>query len=85
MQALKVMGTINQDGQVTLDQPVAIAQDSRVEVIILVKDTVVESVGDDDNGPSKEEILGDLKQAWHEAMTGQTIPVAQLWDDLDNE
>ncbi|MEM9220143.1 MAG: caspase family protein [Cyanobacteria bacterium P01_F01_bin.150] len=38
-----------------------------------------------DSFSSKEEILSDLKQAWHEAMTGQTIPVSQLWDDLNND
>lgn len=31
---------------------------------------------------SKEEILTDVRQAWHEAMTGQTIPVSQLWEEI---
>jgi len=26
-----------------------------------------------------------FRQAWHEAMTGQTHPVSTLWDDLDDE
>ena len=85
MQAEKVMGTINQDGQLMLDQPVVLAQDSRVEVIILVQDPVVESTKAEEDSSSKDEILNDLKQAWNEAMTGQTIPVSQLWDDLDND
>jgi hypothetical protein len=33
---------------------------------------------------SKSEVLEDFRQAWHEAMTGQTIPVAQLWEELEN-
>jgi hypothetical protein len=33
----------------------------------------------------KEEVLADFRQAWHEAMTGQGIPVAQMWEDLKNE
>jgi hypothetical protein len=27
----------------------------------------------------KSEVLTDFRQAWHEAMTGQGIPVRQLW------
>ncbi|MEM6426837.1 MAG: hypothetical protein AAF728_17020 [Cyanobacteria bacterium P01_D01_bin.128] len=37
-----------------------------------------------DDTPNAE-ILVDLRQAWHEAMTGQTIPVSQLWDDIDDK
>ncbi|NET50575.1 MAG: hypothetical protein F6K09_18155 [Merismopedia sp. SIO2A8] len=77
------MGTIDQEGQVTLDQPVALAQDSRVEVIILVPDSIAESSDDEEDALSKEEILSNLKQAWHEAITGQTIPVSQLWNDIE--
>ncbi len=30
----------------------------------------------------RKEIIEDFRQAWHEAMTGQTIPVSQLWEEL---
>jgi len=33
---------------------------------------------------AKEEIIEDFRQAWHEAMTGQTIPVSQLWEELND-
>lgn len=33
----------------------------------------------------KEQVLADFRQAWHEAMTGQGMPVAQLWEELKNE
>jgi hypothetical protein len=26
-----------------------------------------------------------FRQGWHEAMTGQTIPLAELWDGIDAE
>lgn len=32
-----------------------------------------------------EEIVAGFRQAWHEAMTGDTRPVSELWDGLDNE
>jgi hypothetical protein len=31
-----------------------------------------------------EEILTNFKQAWHEAMIGQTIPISQVWEELEN-
>jgi hypothetical protein len=31
----------------------------------------------------KSEVLTDFRQAWHEAMTGQGIPVRQLWAELE--
>jgi hypothetical protein len=33
----------------------------------------------------KEQVLSDFRQAWHEAMTNQGMPVAQLWEELRNE
>lgn len=33
----------------------------------------------------KAQVLADFRQAWHEAKTGQGIPVAQLWQELENE
>jgi hypothetical protein len=79
MKALKVMGTIDEQGQLTLDQPLVIDRNSRVEVIVLIPETT------DDDEPSQADLLEDFKQAWHEAMTGQTIPVSQLWEDLEND
>ncbi|MFB2920152.1 MULTISPECIES: hypothetical protein [Aerosakkonema] len=31
---------------------------------------------------TKAEIIKDFRQAWHEAMTGQTIPIAQVWEGI---
>lgn len=85
MQAVKVTGIINKDGQLQLDQPLNLAQNSRVEVIVLVQDSVsTENVSSpSDMDTPDEEVLSDLRQAWHEAMTGQTIPVSELWDEFD--
>lgn len=32
-----------------------------------------------------EEILANFKQAWHEAMIGQYIPMSQVWEELEND
>ncbi|MEH2277430.1 MAG: hypothetical protein V7K40_22240 [Nostoc sp.] len=79
MKALKVMATINEEGQLTLDHPLTTDKNSRVEVIVLIPD---EEAPDE---TSQTEVLADFRQAWHKAMTGQTIPVAQLWEGLEDD
>jgi hypothetical protein len=78
MKAIKVMGTINEQGQISLDNPLKTNKNSRVEVIVLIQEL-------DEDEPSKAELLTDFRQSWHEAMTGQTIPVSQLWENLEND
>ncbi|TBR57563.1 hypothetical protein B4U84_16380 [Westiellopsis prolifica IICB1] len=80
MKAIKVMATIDEHGQLTLDQPLITDKNSRVEVIVLIP----EAAEIDEDGKSKKDILEDFRQAWQEAMTGQTIPVAQLWEGLED-
>ncbi|MDF5709231.1 MAG: hypothetical protein PUP90_16595 [Nostoc sp. S4] len=79
MKAFKVMATINEQGQLTLDHPLITDKNSRVEVIVLIPE---EEILKDQ---SQAEVLADFRQAWHEAMTEQTIPVAQLWEGLEND
>jgi hypothetical protein len=33
----------------------------------------------------KAQVLADFRQAWQEAKVGEGIPVAQLWEQLENE
>ncbi|PIG91680.1 hypothetical protein [Gloeocapsopsis sp. IPPAS B-1203] len=78
MKALKIMATIDEQGQLTLDHPLMSDRNSRVEVIVLIPEP-----SEIEEEQSKAE-LQDFQQAWHEAMTGQTIPVAQLWEGMEN-
>ena len=39
----------------------------------------------DGESQSKAALLQDFRQAWHEAMTGQTISVAQMWEGIEND
>jgi hypothetical protein len=80
MKALKVMATIDEQGQLTLDRPLTTDKNSRVEVIVLIPE-----LSENEEGLSKEAILQDFRQSWHEAIVGQTIPVAQLWEGLEND
>lgn len=78
MKALKVMATINEQGQLTLDRPLITDKNSCVEVIVLIPEEA------DIDDKSQAEVLADFRQAWHEARTGKTIPVAQLWEGIED-
>ena len=76
MKAIKVMATIDNKGQLYVDEPLNLEQNSRVEVIVLIPE--VTEINEDEQ--SNESILADFRQAWHEAMTGKMIPAAQIWE-----
>lgn len=78
MKAIKVMGTIDEDGQLTLDNPITTDKNSRVEVIVLIR----EEVEIDEDDTSLEVIKEDFRQAWHEAMSGKTIPATEIWNGM---
>jgi hypothetical protein len=80
MKAIKVMATTDASGQITLDIPLALDKNSRVEVIVLIPEAEI----DDEDETPREEILEDFRQAWHEAMTGKTIPISQLWEGIED-
>ena len=77
MKAIKVTGTVNEQGQLALDCPLVVEKQSRVEVIVLIpEDTEAE-----EDIKTKEEILNDFRISWQEAQNGDTIPIEQLWSD----
>jgi hypothetical protein len=77
MKVFKAMATINDQGQIKLDSPLLSNKNSRVEIIVLIPESAEDF--------TKEEIISDFRQAWHEAMTGQTIPLSQLWEGIEND
>jgi len=81
MEAVKTTGTINAQGQLILDQPLNLPENSRVAIVVLVQGAVPNGTGDAEDDLSREELLTDFRQAWQEAMTEQTIPAKQLWDE----
>ncbi|MGI0492290.1 hypothetical protein ACN4EG_10940 [Alkalinema pantanalense CENA528] len=80
MRAVKATGSINEAGQIHLDRPL-LNINGRVEVIVLI----AEEDESDTDLMTKEEILSDFRQAWHEAMTGQTVPVSQMWEGIEHD
>lgn len=60
-----------------LDQ---LSTDQPLRVIVLLEETNGFLENDDAESP-----IEGFRQAWHEVMTGQTLPVSQLWDNIDDE
>ena len=72
MKAIETTATINDLGQLILDDPLALAKFRRVRVIVLIPE-------DDEPDPNEtpdETILEGVHQGLHEAFTGQTVPLS---------
>ena len=80
MQAFEVMGRVDKNGQILLDEPLEIASDSRVKVILLVAN---EPDFDPDDTPV-EEIKASLRRALQEVKEGKTRPISELWEKIDD-
>ena len=79
MKAIETTATINDLGQLTLDAPLVLTKSRRVRVIVLIPE---DGEPDPDENPD-EIMLEGIRQGLHEAFTGQTIPLAQMWDGID--
>lgn len=70
-----------------LENAIAIAKTLSVseqrELINILSDLLKES--EEENDPSVEGIAASLQRALHEVKAGQTKPIPQLWNSLDEE
>ena len=76
MKAIKATGTVDETGQLALDFPLTVDKQSRVEVIILIPESIETEIA-----LTKEQILNDFRSSWREAKEGKTISVEELWED----
>ena len=86
MKAIETTATLTANDQLTLDQPIILAHQQRVRVIILISET--EEDPDDtpmvpDRSESIETIREGLYQGWQDVLKGNTKPVSQLWEGMD--
>jgi hypothetical protein len=81
MKAFEVMGKVDENGQLLLDEPLEIETASRVKVILLVAD---DDFSESDDTPV-EEIKASLKRALQEAKEGKRIPLEEMWEGIDAE
>ena len=81
MKAIETTAIINDQGQLHLDVPLELTHNQRVRVIVLISE---DNEIDPDDTPT-EVVLEGLRQGLHEAFTGQTIPLSQMWNGIDVE
>lgn len=79
MKAVEVSGLIDEQGQLSLDEPVQAITPGPVRVIILYSE--VEEPDLDDT--PVEEVKASLRRALQQAVAGERIPLAQLWEDAE--
>jgi hypothetical protein len=85
MKAIEVTGKIDQEGNLILDEPIqGNTYSHQVRVIVLVPEEAESEEIDPDDTPI-EEIKASLRRALHQAKTGQTRPISELWDRIDAE
>jgi phage-related baseplate assembly protein len=83
MQAFEVMGSVDKNGQILLDEPLELALDSRVRVILLVTNNPENDPDFDPDDTPVEEIKASLRRAFQEAKEGKTRPISELWERID--
>ncbi|NJK53757.1 MAG: hypothetical protein HC936_14925 [Leptolyngbyaceae cyanobacterium SU_3_3] len=78
MRAIETTATLTEDGQLTLDEPLNLARNSRVRIIVLVSESE-----DDPDDTAIAEIREGLYQGWQDVLAGRTKPISQLWEGMD--
>jgi hypothetical protein len=81
MKAIETTASINEKGQLTLDQTLENTKPQRVRVIVLMSE---EEENDHDETPTSIVIEG-IRQGLQEALSGQTIPLSEMWEGIDVE
>lgn len=81
MKAIETTATINANGELTLDRSLEVTKPQRVRIIVLLSE---EDEIDPDETPT-EIVLEGIRQGLHEALTGQTIPLSEMWEGIDAE
>lgn len=80
MKAIETTATINENGELTLDCSLEITKPQRVRIIVLLSED--DEAEDADETPTEIAIEG-IHQGIREALSGQTIPLSQMWDGID--
>jgi hypothetical protein len=79
MQSIECTASIDEQGQLWLDQPLSVGKRDHVRVIVLVGE---DELPEDEND---ESIAAGLRRSLQEFREGQVIPLANLWDGIDVE
>lgn len=75
----EVTGTINKDGFVTFDEEIEITEPQNVTIIFRGTNQDSKAV----KLKTQQELTDKIIQGLHEAITGKTVPLSALWDEVD--
>jgi len=75
----EVTGTINEDGFVTFDEEIEITEPQNVTIIFRATNQDIKPV----KLKTQQELTDKIIQGLHEAITGKTVPLSALWDEVD--
>jgi hypothetical protein len=81
MKAIETTAKINENGELKLDKSLEVTKIQRVRIIVLLSE---EDETDPDETPTKI-VLEGIRQGLHEALTGQSIPLSEMWEGIDAE
>lgn len=84
MKAVEVTGTIDLNGNLSLDEPIQVSTNSRVRVIVLFSESSEEVENDPDDTPI-ESVKASLRRALQQAKAGQRLPLSQMWEGVDSD
>lgn len=79
MKAIEATATIDEKGRLNLDESLEVTKPQRVRVIVLMSD---DSESDFYETPT-DVIKEGIYQGIEEALSGKTIPLAQMWEGID--
>ncbi len=84
MRAIEITGVVDEQGNLSLNEPMPTVTPGEVRIIILYSDQLPVTESDPDDTPV-EEIKSSLRRALQQAVSGQRIPLAQMWDGIETE
>jgi hypothetical protein len=82
MKAVELKGRVDEQGNLSLDEPILGASHGVVRVIVLFPEDTEKSEVDLDDTPL-EEVKASLRRALQQAKNGERIPLSQLWEGID--
>jgi len=86
MRAVELAGALDENGQLSLNEPLLGEAPGPVRVIVLfpeAPEAKVEEIDPDDT--PVEEVKASLRRGLQDAKEGKTRPVSELWERIDAE
>ncbi len=77
MQQIERTASIDDQGQIHLDQPLSIGKQENVRIIVFLAEA---ELPEDE---SDQSVTAGLRQSLQDFREGRTIPLANLWDGID--